>query len=124
MRKTLSFLLALTFPVVMLASGWDTDYARIEKSIRKVTFPDKQFVITKYGAATNAKAAKNQKSINKAIDACAKAGGGQVVVPEGTWETGALRLKSHVNLVVEKGATLLFAFDTSLYPTVLTRWSK
>ena len=112
----------MIFPVAILASGWDTDYTRIEKSIRQVTFPDKQFVITKYGASTNAKAAKNQKAINKAIDACAKAGGGQVVVPEGTWETGAIRLKSHVNLVVEKGATLLFAFDTSLYPTVLTRW--
>ena len=62
----------------MLAAGWDTDYAQIEKSIRKVTFPDKKFVITKYGASTKAKAAKNQKAINKAIEACSKAGGGQI----------------------------------------------
>ena len=122
MRKLLLILSTLALPLAMLAAGWDTDYEQIEKSIRKVTFPDKKFVITKYGASTKAKAAKNQKAINKAIEACSKAGGGQVVVPEGTWETGAIRLKSHVNLVVEKGATLLFAFDTSLYPTVLTRW--
>ena len=122
MKRQLLILWTMILPMALIASGWDTDYARIEKSIRKVTFPDKEFVITKYGAKPDAKAAKNQAAINKAIDACSKAGGGRVIVPEGTWETGAIRLKSHVNLVVEKGATLLFAFDTSLYPTVLTRW--
>lgn len=31
-------------------------------------------------------------------------------------------MKSHVNLVIEKGATLFFEFDRSLYPLVETRW--
>ena len=109
-------------PVTLWAAGWDTDYKQIEKSIRQVQFPDKTFSILKYGASEKATAAKNQKAINAAIAACSKAGGGKVVVPAGTYNTGALRLKSHVNLVVEKGATLLFAFDRDLYPTVLTRW--
>ncbi len=123
MMKTLqSFLLCLLFPWCAMAAGWDTDYQKIEKSIRQLQFPDKSFVITKYGASLKATPAKNQAAINKAIDACSKAGGGKVIIPEGTWNTGAIRLKSHVNLVVEKGATLLFAFDTNLYPTVLTRW--
>ena len=122
MRHLKSLLLCLLFPLAMMAQGWSTDYAAIEKSIRQVTFPDKSFVITKYGASTTATPAKNQAAINKAIEACSKAGGGRVVVPAGTWSTGAIRLKSHVNLVVEKDATLLFAFDTQLYPLVLTRW--
>ena len=44
------------------------------------------------------------------------------MVPEGLWNTGAITLLSNVNLVVEKGATLLFAFDLNLYPIVKTRW--
>ena len=122
MKQIYTLLLSLFLPLTLMAQGWATDYAKIEKSIRQVQFPEKTFAITKYGASTTATAAKNQTAINKAIAACSKAGGGKVVVPAGTWTTGALRLKSHVNLVLEEGATLLFAFDTSLYPTVLTRW--
>lgn len=85
-------------------------------------FADRTFDITKYGASLKATPAQNQKAINKAIEACSKAGGGRVVIPAGTWQTGALRLKSHVNLVIEKGATLFFAFDRALYPLVETRW--
>ena len=122
MRQVIFSILCLLFPCSLLAQGWDTDYANIEKSIRKVQFPDKRFDITKYGASLKATPAKNQKAINKAIEACSKAGGGKVIIPAGVWKTGAIRLKSHVNLVVEKDATLLFDFDTSLYPMVLTRW--
>ncbi|MGN1376426.1 MAG: glycoside hydrolase family 28 protein, partial [Prevotella sp.] len=79
-------------------------------------------VVTKYGASTKASAAKNQKAINKAIASCNKAGGGKVVVPAGKWNTGAITLKSNVNLVIEKDAELIFAFDRDLYPLVYTRW--
>ena len=102
--------------------AWETTYKEIDARIKAPTFPDKTFNITKFGAKTTNSAAKNQIAINKAIDKCAKAGGGKVVVPAGTWNTGAITLKSGVNLVVEKDAKLLFAFDTSLYPIVKTRW--
>ena len=121
MKKGLSILICMLLPLSLWAQ-WDTEYKTLEKSIRQLSFPDRSFPITKYGAKLTNSAAKNQQAINKAIDACSKAGGGRVVVPAGTWNTGAIRLKSHVNLVVEKGATLLFAFDRSLYPEVLTRW--
>jgi len=102
--------------------AWETTYKEIDARIKAPSFPDKSFVITKYGAKTSNSAAKNQKAINKAIAACSKKGGGKVIVPAGTWNTGAITLKSNVNLVVEKGATLLWAFDTELYPIVKTRW--
>ena len=70
----------MLFPLSLMAQGWSTDYAKIEKSIRQVTFPDKRFDITKYGASTKATPAKNQAAINKAINACSKAGGGKVVL--------------------------------------------
>ena len=122
MKSLRLLLLCLMFPVLAMADGWDTQYKQIEKSIRLPKLSDKVFNITKYGASPKATAAANQKAINKAIEACSKAGGGKVVVPAGTFNTGAITMKSKVNLVVEKGATLLFAFEPELYPVVPTRW--
>ena len=115
-------LLCLLLPLTTWADGWDKQYKQIEQSIKQPQFADRVFNVTKYGASPKAKAAVNQKAINKAIDLCSKAGGGRVVVPAGTYHTGAIRLKSHVNLVVEKDATILFAFEPELYPIVPTRW--
>lgn len=122
MERLKALILCLLFPLTMLASAWDTEYKRIEQNIKAPEFANRTFVITKYGASTKANAAKNQKAINKAINACNKAGGGRVVVPAGKWNTGAITLKSNVNLVIEKGAELIFAFDRNLYPLVYTRW--
>ena len=97
-------------------------YREIESRVVAPEFPDRLFPITRYGASLKASAAHNQQSINRAIEACSKAGGGYVVVPRGTWQTGAIRLLSNVNLRIEKDATLLFAFDPALYPLVQTRW--
>ena len=93
-------LLCLLFPAVAMADGWETTYKQIEKSIRQPQFANRDFKITKYGASTTATAAVNQKAINKAIAACSKAGGGRVIVPAGTFNTAAIFLLSHVNLVV------------------------
>lgn len=107
----------------MLADGWDEGmYRQIESRIVAPTFADATYNITKYGASTKAMAAKNQKAILKAIDLCSKKGGGKVVVPAGTFMTGAITLKSNVNLVLEKGAVLKFAFQPELYPLVYTRY--
>jgi unsaturated rhamnogalacturonyl hydrolase len=122
MKLLQTLLLWFLVPMSLLASGWDTDYKSIQQNINAPTFPDRSFVITKYGASVKATAAINQKVINKTIELCSKSGGGKVVIPAGTWNTGAITLKSGVNLVVEKGATLLFAFQQELYPLVLTRW--
>ena len=122
MVRIKALLLCLLFPIAIMASVWDTEYKQIEKNIKAPEFANRTFVITKYGASTKASAAKNQKAINKAIAACNKAGGGKVVVPAGKWNTGAITLKSNVNLVVSKDAELIFAFDRDLYPLVYTRW--
>jgi len=123
-KTTLWMLVCLLFPLTVLANGWDaTKYRQIEQSIRVPQFADKNYDITKYGAKTDGTAAKNQKAIQKAIDLCSKKGGGRVVVPAGQrFLTAAIQLKSGVNLVVEEGATLEFAFEPELYPIVETSW--
>lgn len=115
-------MLAMLLPTMAMSSAWETKYKEIEHAIKQPTFADRVFNITKFGANCKYKAAVNQRAINGAINACNKAGGGKVLIPEGTWETGAITLKSNVNLVVSKGATLLFVFDSNLYPIVPTRW--
>jgi polygalacturonase len=91
-----------------------------------ITVPDfsqcKKLPITDFGAEKGNKA-KNTAAIAKAIDLANKADGGVVVIPEGEWLTGAVHLKSNVNLHLEKGALLLFSEDPKDYlPAVHSSW--
>ncbi|WP_308291618.1 glycoside hydrolase family 28 protein [Microbacterium sp. G2-8] len=60
--------------------------------------------------------------IQTAIDRAADAGGGVVMIPPGVHRTGALRLRSRIELRIEQGATLQFVSDPSLYPPVEASW--
>lgn len=123
MRFLKTLLLALLLPACAFAAGWDdNEYKRIEQSIQLPKIAERQFLITSFGAKTTATAAQNQKAINRVISLVSKKGGGKVIIPKGTWNTGAIELKSHVNLVLEEGATLHFAFEPKLYPLVRTSW--
>jgi polygalacturonase len=126
MTKRLFQLIALllALPLMTIASEWDEQtYRQIEQSIAVPQIGTGEYVITKFGAKPTATAAENQKAIQKAIDLCSKKGGGRVVVPSGQkFLTGAIILKSKVNLHVEEGATLEFAFQPELYPIVETSW--
>ena len=72
------------------------------------------FNIKNYGARGDDKTI-NTQAINKAIEACADAGGGTVVVPAGTFLTGTVQMKSHVTLLLEKGAVLKGITDLEAY---------
>ena len=87
-------------------------------------FPDREFNITQYGARAGG-AADCTEAIRRAIGACASAGGGRVVVPEGRFLTGAIHLESNVDLHVARGAALLFSQEPNAYlPAVLTRFES
>ena len=95
----------------------------IVAAIKQPVFPDKTFLITDYGAVEGDSTALYHESINNAILACHNAGGGKVVVPQGTFYTGPITLLSNVNLHIEKGAILKFSTNpTDYFPAVLSRW--
>ncbi len=103
------------------ADPWD-EAAAIRKRIVPPSFPARDFLITKYGAKPGG-AIDSSAALRQAIDACAAAGGGRVVVTEGRFLTGPIHLKSGVNLHLAAGATLLFNQDPKAYlPAVYTRW--
>jgi polygalacturonase len=61
-------------------------------------------------------------SIQKTIDACAKQGGGKVIVPPGKYLTGSLFLKSNITFEVYPGAELIFSDDIENCPIIDGKW--
>lgn len=99
--------------------AWEEIYPEIERHIVAPTFADRSFDIRDFGATPEVAC---HDAINAAIATCNAEGGGRVLVPAGTWLTGAIKLLSNVNLHLEEGATLLFSDNLDHYPIVRTRW--
>lgn len=78
-----------------------------------------QVPITRFGAVADG-ATVNTRAIQAAIDHVAGRGG-TVVVPQGVFVSGALFLKSKVNLHLETGAVLRCSTDMSNFPAQRTR---
>lgn len=72
------------------------------------------FNVRDFGA-TGVKADDARPAIQKAIDACAAAGGGEVYVPAGEYTSGTLKLRSHVRIYLEAGATLFGSTDPKAF---------
>ncbi len=72
------------------------------------------FDVRDYGA-TGLKTDDARPALQKAIDACGKAGGGRVYLPPGDYTSGQLHLRSGVRLYVEAGATLYATLDSTQY---------
>jgi len=103
------------------ATGW----ARADEILGRIAapvFPDRAFDVTTFGAAGDG-ARLCTDAFRQAIAACAASGGGRVIVPPGRFLTGAVHLKSGVDLHVSDGATIAFSRDPKDYlPIVFTRW--
>ncbi len=115
-------------PLFVISCGSDTRFDNWEmvnpilERIVPPVFPDKDYYITEYGAVADS-LTDCTKAIKTAIETCAENGGGRVVVPAGVYLTGAIHLKSGVNLYLLKNAKLLFTRELNSYlPVVLTRF--
>ena len=91
--------------------------------LKRPSFGDRTFDIRDYGAVQckwqDDMKHKSTEAIRKAIAACHKAGGGKVFIPRGDWLTGAIHLKSNVNLHVAEGAVVHFSNDLADYLPVV-----
>jgi polygalacturonase len=80
----------------------------------QVAFFQTTFNVKDYGAKADGKT-NDAAAINKAIAAAAKAGGGIVFFPAGTYLSGSIRLQSNVTLDLSSGSILQAIFDTTAY---------
>jgi polygalacturonase len=118
-------LLCLVAQVSNCARAGRPEWNEVPEILKRIVapeFPKRDFVITHFGAidggATDCTAA-----IARAIDACAEKGGGRVIIPAGEFLTGAIHLKSNVNLHLETNSVLKFSTDPKDYlPAVFTRF--
>lgn len=92
--------------------SWDNLPVIIEPVFKKDTI-----TIVKYGAKPDG-VSLNTKGINEAISACSANGGGVVLIPNGFWLTGPIKLQSNVNLHLEKNALLLFSKNFDDYKII------
>jgi len=81
------------------------------------------FNVRDYGAAGDGKHLETA-AINKAVAACAAAGGGTVYLPPGKYLTGAIVLQSHVTLDLDAGATILASENPDDYPACKDPWGE
>ena len=79
----------------------------------------KQYKITDYGVLNDGNI--YTKELQALIDKIAAEGGGVVLVPQGTFKTGAVFFKQGVHLHLLEGATLMGSDDCSDFPIVKTR---
>jgi polygalacturonase len=95
----------------------------IAASVQPPSFPDSVFHLLTYEAHADG-IHDDLPAFKAAINACAAAGGGQVLVPAGEYLLmGPIHLKSNINLHLAKGATVRFSTKPEDYlPVVYTRW--
>ncbi|MBE7171576.1 MAG: glycoside hydrolase family 28 protein [Williamsia sp.] len=87
---------------------------------RSVPTLTKVYKVNQYGAVNDG-ATLCTAAIQKAIDACSKAGGGIVSFDTGSYVTGSLFVKEGVQLRIDKGVVLLGSQNFDDYPEIDTR---
>ena len=102
-------------PVHRLFLGLVLAVAFVPAGAAEPARPAADFLVTDHGAVGDG-ATTNTAAIQKAVDACAAAGGGRVVVPAGVFVSGPIFLKSHVEFHLVAGAVLRGSPTIADYP--------
>ena len=89
-------------------------------TVTEAMSPERRFSIVEYGAKDDG--TKCTEAFARAMASCERAGGGHVVVPAGTWVTGAVRFRSNCDLRLERDAVVVSTDDPADYPPVHTSW--
>jgi len=106
---------SLDFPDGTKIPAWFSDSSKI--SLKQL---GKQFVITRHGASADSTVVQTAV-IQKIIDLAHKQGGGVIVIPKGTFLSGALFFKPKTHLYVSEGAVLKGSDKIADYPIMPSR---
>ena len=103
------------FPDGTTIPAWFLDTTKI-----KLNELGKQFVITGFGAVSDSTVLQTI-AIQNTIDEASRQGGGIVVIPEGTFLSGALFFKPKTHLYLSNGAVLKGSDNIADYPIMASR---
>ena len=104
-----------TWPDGTVMDAWFLQDGRVD-----VKTLGRQYVLTDYGVTPGSPDVQTQQ-IQAVIDRCAQEGGGVVVVPTGTFKTGALFFRQGTHLHLQEGGTLLGSDRIIDFPILMTR---
>ncbi len=105
---------AATFPAARASA--------IVRRIRAPRIPQRVFAVKDHGGHGDG-VTDDSAAIARAVEECAKAGGGRIILPPGICLSGPIRLRSNMELHVPAGTRLKFLTDPARYlPVVPTRW--
>ncbi|MBB6326407.1 hypothetical protein FHS59_002035 [Algoriphagus iocasae] len=96
-------------------SPWFHDYSKLQ-----LENLGKQYVITEHGVLADSMLLQTSK-IQWVIDQASQNGGGVIVIPKGTFLSGALFFKPNTRLHVSEGAVLKGSDDIANYPLIPSR---
>jgi polygalacturonase len=119
-KKITVILILLSWIFILSCSNQtlkDSERTEFHFEVKAPVFQEKSFDITRFGAVGDG-ITMNTEAISKAINECTQSGGGRVIIPAGIWLTGPIHLKSDVNLLIKKGAIVVFSKNFDDYPFI------
>lgn len=103
------------FPDGSPIPAWFKDYA-----LTDISKLGQRYLLTKHGVKADSNLIQTDK-IQAVIDMAAANGGGVIIIPKGTFLSGALFFKPKTHLFIEKGGKLKGSDDISNFPILMTR---
>lgn len=91
-----------------------SSFSEINPDVQLPEIPKNTVTLADFGSGDGQ--TLNTVAFEKALTALTKKGGGMLLVPPGIWLTGPIRLRSNIDLHLERGALIQFSRDYKLYP--------
>jgi DNA sulfur modification protein DndE len=117
LASTLTMTAGGHFPIEPVPARLTTNIPFAMPAVKLPIFADKSVNVLDFGAVRDGHT-MNTEAFARAIASCSSAGGGTVIVPEGEYLTGPIRLASGINFHLERGALIVFSRKFSDYPLV------
>ena len=118
MKKIILSIVALSVSLMMTAETKYSHYYQnlpcAVEEVQEVVIPDYAVTLTDFGAVGDGQTDCSE-AFAQALKHLKKQGGGHLIVPNGTWLTGPIKLISNLDLHLEPQATILFSPNKELY---------
>ena len=117
MKQFLLAAMALVTVAVYAQSSYDkyyTDLPCAVEHVQPVVIPEYTVTLTDFGAVGDGQTDCSE-AFAKALKQLKKQGGGHLIVPDGKWLTGPIKLISNFDLHLSDNATILFSTNKELY---------